>query len=134
MTNWLRKNWLAVAIVLALALSLYVSNEQASQNDRASVQRSEDTCRRSNPERAYFLLRAHELKSSTASDAPQVLAILNCRAAVASGGKPIPLTPDVQREYLRLFAKGWVPTTRGDAIVGKVPFDVYFAGKGPARP
>lgn len=117
------------------------TNRLAAANNEASSQRSVNSCRRSNPARAYLLLRAGEFTktsfrkpSYTTKISPQVLAILNCAATVRNDGVPVELPKTVQDRYLELFSKRLVPTTRENKIIGVVPFKVYFSAKGPPNP
>lgn len=110
------------------------ARHQAQLINAKSRQRSIDNCNRSNPGRAYLLLRAREITSSTSQEAANyVYGILDCEKVVDTHGQPIPVVPAVADQYLKMFSKCRVPELRRGRIVGSQSFDAYFHRRGHCR-
>lgn len=106
---------------------------QAQIVNAQSRQRSIDNCNRSNPGRAYLLLRAQEVASSTARTARYVFEILSCERVIDSHGQPIPVSIAVENEYLKMFSKCRIPTLLNGRITGSQDFATYFHHAGHCK-
>lgn len=144
------RNQIGAALIVLLfaqvALAFAISHEAAeSARDKAEAKaallaaRVEqkatmlaiDTCRNTNPSRAFLQLRSRELSAGklestfTTRVTAKVFAIVDCVDTIKQG-RPVLLPPKVEEQYLTLFKNERIGLTRGRKIVGSISFDDYF--------
>lgn len=126
--------------ILALAISKNTSDNARVKAESTAIRLAIDTCRSTNPSRAYFQIRAKEnpdqggdtFLTSKPAFSERIFSILDCQASVMRG-VPVLLSSKVEDDYLRIFRAQHIPITEGQRIVGVVSFKRYFSEARPSR-